>query len=132
MCRAFNEEERMHEAMLKLADLLGASIAFGSLMWPVGFTAVKGSLKLRYRWWAFLLGYAAVMALNTVALAALGFFIGNNPVDRPTIGEGSFDWFTLFTDWGLPLAISVTIALLMAPYLRQKNTQQAEARSPTN
>jgi len=117
----------MHEEMMKLAGLLGYSIAFCTLMWPVGFTAVKGSLKLRYRWGPFLLGYAGVIALNTVALAAVGFFIGSNPVDRPTTGDGSFDWFTLFTDWGLPLAISVAVALSMAPYLRQKDMKTATA-----
>jgi hypothetical protein len=112
----------------KLAGLLGYSIAMCTLWWPVGFVVVKGSLKLRYRWWAFLLGYVAVVVVNMAALASVGFFLGSDPTDQPGEGQESSNWFTLCRDLGIPLTISVVMALFMAPYLRQKTPGPAESR----
>lgn len=93
-----------------LAHFLGESTAACLLWWPVGFLAVKSSLKLRYKWTWFLAGYAGAVLVNTVVLAFLG-------VPHHAAGDAGSSYWDI-AELLLPLAGCVAVALAMAPRLR--------------
>jgi hypothetical protein len=96
--------------MQHLAYFLGESVASCLLWWPIGFLAVKGSLKLGYKWTWFLAGYAGAVLVNTVALAFLG-------VPQHAAGGAGVGYWDIAQSL-LPLAGCVAVALAMAPRLR--------------
>jgi hypothetical protein len=96
--------------MEQLIHFFGESVAGCLLWWPVGFLAVKGSLKLKYKWTWFLAGYAGAVVVNTVVLALMS-------VAQHAAGDAG-DGYWDIADVLVPLAGCVAVAYVIAPKLR--------------
>lgn len=98
--------------MDRLAYFLGSSIASCLLWWPVGFLAVKGSLKLTYKWTWFLAGYAGAVVVNMVVLALMS-------IPQHAASDAGKDYWDMAVVL-VPLAGCVAVAYVIAPKLRAK------------
>jgi hypothetical protein len=96
--------------MDQLVYFLGESVASCLWWWPVGFLAVKGSLKLKYKWTWFLAGYASAVIVNTVVLALMS-------VPQHAASDAGKDYWDMAGVF-VPLVGCVAVAYVIAPRLR--------------
>ena len=89
--------------MNDVAGLLGEAVGSTLLWWPISFSAVKGSLKLTYRWQPFLQGWlVSVVVLATLLMIAQSAFELEAQENKMGVA--------LFSVFLFPIAVCVFVA----------------------
>lgn len=107
-----------------IANNIGFSIGLCLLHWPIGFSAAKGSLRLKYRWQPFLVGYVLSVAGLFSLITVWGAAIGSDPT------SGAMGWVELMFLLPIPLGVAVAVTFLLRS--RFVEDRVAGERSNTN
>ncbi len=92
---------------------IGAGLGACLLWWPVAFLAVKGSLKLQYKWRPFLLGFFVSSSVTATAYALATPFLARIEEQYSDIG-----FLGIIRSFLLPLVSCVLVALALSRYFR--------------